>query len=73
MSTRPRITTVRRAKFQEACRLLRELSDAGFDIYVSGSGSVNLMVGPSHDRDGRPLRESVLERELVPRMSGGDW
>ena len=60
-------------RFRRACRDLQRISRRGFEIYVSGSGNVHLMRGPSHDEHGNPLRENVVETFSVPRMSGGDW
>jgi hypothetical protein len=62
-----------RDKFRKACALLRECTDAGFEIYVAGSGSVHLMSGPTHDADGTPRRDRSVERVHVPKMGGGDW
>lgn len=62
------------AKFEAACKLLNEVSDAGYDLYVAGSGSFHLMRGPSHDlMCKRALQDNVVHTVGVRRMSGGDW
>jgi hypothetical protein len=62
------------AKFRRACRMLAELAADGFTIYVAGSGTFNLMAGPTHDEQtGRALRDNSVDYALVPGAGGGDW
>jgi hypothetical protein len=61
------------AKFQEACRMLAELTAKGYEVYVQGSGNVHLMTGPSHDRRGGAIRSNAIVTCHVPRAGGGDW
>lgn len=65
------LVEIARGRFEAACALLRECVEAGFEIYVAGS--IHLMSGPSHDENGAPRRDRILESESVPGMSGGDW
>ena len=61
------------AKFEDACRLLNEVVDVGYELYVSGSGSLHLMKGPSHVGNGVPQRQNIVHTVHVSSLSGGDW
>ncbi len=46
--------------------------DPSLSLYVAND-TLCLMAGPSHDEQGRPLRENVLALADELRISGGDW
>ena len=58
-------------RFATATALLRDI-DPRLSLYVA-SDTLHLMAGPSHDQQGRSLRENVLASATGLRISGGDW
>lgn len=58
--------------FLKACRALRKLRDAGWFLYLDGSGNMCLMSGPSHDGNGHPRRDRVVLNDDCG-ATGGDW
>jgi len=60
-------------KFRQIAHLMRDIGDAGFQLYVAGSGRLYLMRGPSHDDAGEPMRDNIVASDGVPCISGGDW
>lgn len=62
-----------RRNLEQAASLLREIVLHGYGLYLDGGGNVHVMDGPTHDDDGRPLRENSIGRESVPGFEGGDW
>lgn len=66
-------------RFRGLCRrmqtLLNEI-DADcptVEIYIEGCGNWILMSGPTHDDNGKPLRENVVAYEKVNKSGGGRW
>ena len=57
--------------FRAACDLLRTI-DPGLELYVA-SDTLCLMHGPSHDDQGRPQQDNVIDSTSSLRISGGDW
>ena len=60
---------------REAVDLLRQVSkvDKKYSFYLA-SGTLCLMKGPSHDKDGRPLHANVVDSAWSGlHMDGGDW
>ncbi len=58
-------------RFMTAVEMLRGM-EPDLSLYVA-SGTLCLMSGPSHDEQGRPLRDNVVESAGDLRISGGDW
>lgn len=57
--------------FHQAVELLRKI-DPELTLYVAND-TLCLMRGPSHDDQGHPRKESILETTTCLRISGGDW
>jgi hypothetical protein len=67
-----RATKEDKAKFQEACRMLDELGQKGFGLYLAND-TMNLMTGATHDERGRPQQENSAECAHISGAGGGDW
>lgn len=65
-------TAAETMEFLRACNALRNLTERGWQLYLCGN-TMCLMRGDSHDRDGQPLRDNVVDSVLIPGASGGDW
>lgn len=65
-------TAAEQMEFLRACNLLRNLTERGWQLYLSGS-TLCLMRGDSHDKAGRPQRDNIVESALIPGAGGGDW
>ena len=67
---KPTVTEV--ADFHKACAILDGLGKKGFNLYLA-MDSMNLMIGDSHDDNGRPLEENSTATHHIERSGGGDW
>lgn len=59
-------------EFEEACRILRDLGNKGFETYVADS-VFYLMVGPSHDEQLKKAQQHIRASHFVENCGGGGW
>jgi hypothetical protein len=57
--------------FRAAVNLLR-LIDPDLSLYVAND-TLCLMRGPSHDDQGHPQQDNIIDSSSSLRIGGGDW
>jgi hypothetical protein len=73
------LTPKHRKKYKKICADMQSLLDdiseyiPDVNIYIEDSGNWNLMNGDSHDDEGSPRRDRVIENCSVFQSSGGGW
>lgn len=53
--------------------LQQENPDHYINWYLEDSGNLNLMEADSHDRDGDPQHDKVIEHFCLDNSGGGGW
>lgn len=56
-------------------KLNKEINKMGYDVYLSGHGTANVMKGPTHDDSyaTNSLQENVVYHFKMDGWDGGDW
>lgn len=53
--------------------LQQEHPERDINWYLEDTGNLNLMEDESHDRDGDPQRDKVIEQFSLDNSGGGGW
>lgn len=75
------LTTTQSKEFSKLIKGLNKLrkdvekSNKGSSIYwyFESGGGLNLMEGESHDKNGEPNHDNVIEREYLDKSRCGGW